>query len=94
MQGSHPVCAGFPAGQGGRQSYYDAIVLEPGAGATVVGVVGEESSPAIVCGEAGKGRAVLCGLGLAFTATDDADCAPTADEARLLGNMIRWCGRQ
>ena len=94
MQGSHPVCAGFTVGQGCRQSYYDAIVLEPGPGATVVGAVGEEKSPVIVCGEAGKGRAVLCGLGLAFTATDDADCAPTADEARLLGNMVRWCGRQ
>jgi hypothetical protein len=94
MAGDHPVAAGFAAGAALSQSYYDAIVLEPGAGATVVGVVEAGKLPAIVCGEAGKGRAVLCGLGLAFAANGDEDCTPTSDEARLLDNMIRWCGRQ
>ncbi|MBU0609982.1 MAG: ThuA domain-containing protein, partial [Armatimonadetes bacterium] len=94
MPGEHALTAGFTAGAALRQSYYDAIVLEPGAGATVVGVAGADKAPIIVCGEAGKGRAVLCGLGLAFSANGDEDCTPTADEARLLDNMVRWCGRQ
>jgi hypothetical protein len=93
-QGEHPLTAGFTAGAALRQSYYDVIVLEPGAGATVVGVAGAEKHPIIVGGEVGKGRVVLCGLGLAFAAADDEDCAPTEDEARLLNNMVRWCGRQ
>ncbi len=35
-----------------------------------------------------------CGLALGLRATDDADCAPTPDEAVLLENAVRWAGEK
>lgn len=93
MKAGHPLAAGLPVNQPLKQSYYDVIVLEPGPEGTIVGTT-QEGKPVIVCGEYGKGRAVLCGLGMAFSAADDSDCPPTEHEKSLLLNMIRWSARQ
>jgi hypothetical protein len=73
-------------------SYYDYITLRPGPSGTVVARGVATGEPVVVCGTAGKGRYVACGLGIAFGAADDADCTPLPGEALLLSNMVSWVG--
>ncbi|MEI6500241.1 MAG: hypothetical protein WCP21_04350, partial [Armatimonadota bacterium] len=88
----HPIGKGLPLGQGLKGSYYDYITLQPGPAGVVVARGAATGAPVIVCGQAGQGRYVACGLGLAFSAADDSDCPPLPEEGTLLTNMVLWAG--
>ncbi|MHB8995603.1 MAG: glycoside hydrolase family 20 zincin-like fold domain-containing protein [Armatimonadota bacterium] len=89
--GDHPVVKGLPAGAL-RESYYDYITLQSGPAGTVVARGMATGEPVVVCGAAGKGKYVACGLGIGISAADDRDCALTEHEALLLGNAVKWAG--
>ncbi|OGV78560.1 MAG: hypothetical protein A3K19_31985 [Lentisphaerae bacterium RIFOXYB12_FULL_65_16] len=92
VPGDHPITKGLPQGQALKESYYDYITLQPGPAATVVAQGVAAGEPVVVCGAAGKGRYVACGLGVCINVGDDKDCAPTPDEGTLLENAVRWAG--
>ena len=90
LSGTHPVTEGLTPGTALAQAYYDHIELQAGPAGTVVAVSEKSGRPVVVVGEHGKGRYVACGLLLGFSA-DNQEAPPTADEARLLLNAVRWC---
>ena len=88
----HPVAAGLPRDRALRESYYDYVTLQPGPGGTVVARGAASGEPVVVCGQAGKGRYVACGLGICISPANDRDCPPTPEEGALLVNAVRWAG--
>jgi len=92
VSAAHPVTQGLTPGAVLAQAYYDHIELQAGAAGTVVAVSEKSGRPVVVVGEPGKGRYVACGLLPGFSA-DAQEAPPTADEARLLLNAVRWCAR-
>ena len=94
LPAEHPIGRGLPLAQGLRESYYDYITLKPGPAGAVVARGTATGEPVVVCGPSGKGRYVACGLGIGINPSDDKDCQPTADEAMLLTNMVKWAGGQ
>ena len=85
----HPVTAGLPAGAL-EMGYYDFIALIPGPAGITVAVGEPNGEPAVVCGELGEGRYVACGLAVGIAGAGAAETPPTAHEAVLLMNAIRW----
>lgn len=89
VEGEHPVTRGLPRDRTLARSYYDHILLEPGPQGTVAAVAVPGGAPVVVCGEAGEGRHVACGLALSI-GEGDRDVPPTPDEAALLESAVRW----
>lgn len=85
----HAVTAGLPTGRALTIRYYDAIAVKPGPQGTVL-LAAKSGQPLLVCGAAGRGRLVACGLAPGLDAEEDREVAPTADELRLLTNAVRW----
>ena len=92
VSGTHPVTAGLAPAAVLAQAYYDHVELLAGPAGTVLAVSEKSGKPVVIAGEVGKGRYVACGLLLGFSA-DSQEAPPSADEARLLLNAVRWCGR-
>ncbi len=88
----HPALKDLPRDRRLTESYYDFIALEPGPDGTVIARGCSGAPPAIIAGQAGKGRYLACGLGLCIAAADDADVPPTPDEAALLVGAVHWLG--
>ena len=92
ISGTHPVTAGLAPDATLAQAYFDHVEIEAGPAGSVVAVSEKSGRPVLVVGEPGKGRYVACGLLPGFSA-DAQEAPPTADEARLLLNAVRWCAR-
>jgi len=88
----HPITAGLRKGAALSQGYFDHIQLKCGKDGTAVAVSEKTGLPVVVAGTFGKGRYVACGL-LVGLNPDNKEAPPTADEARLLKNAIRWCAK-
>jgi len=88
----HPVTKGLALGKTLSRSYYDQITLEPGPRGVVVAQAVPSAAPVVVCGDAGKGRYMACGLAIGLAATGDEETSPTPDEGVLLENAVRWAG--
>ena len=92
VSADHPITAGLRKGVALSQGYFDHIQLKCGKAGTVVAVSEKTGQPVVVAGAFGKGRYVACGLLLGLN-PDNKEAPPTADEARLLKNAIRWCAK-
>jgi len=88
----HPVTKGLALGKTLSRSYYDQITLQPGPRGVVVAQAVPSGAPVVVCGDAGKGRYMACGLAIGLAATGDEETSPTVDEGVLLENAVRWAG--
>ena len=88
----HPVSAGLPKDRALLQSYYDHIQLKCGKDGQAIAVSEKDGEPVIVAGTFGKGRYVACGL-LMGLSPDHKEVPPTADEAQMLRNAIRWAAK-
>ena len=94
----HPVTAGIERGKVFRHTYFDHVVIVPGAkGRTLA--TDTKDRPVVVAGEVGKGRVVLDGMisgwGLkkpGDRASGDIEKAPAGAERKLLINAVRWLG--
>ena len=93
MAVDHPVTAGLPKGRPLSQGYYDHIQLKCGKDGQALAVSEKSGQPVVVAGPFGQGRYVACGLLLGLS-PDNREAAPTADEAKLLVNAVRWCAKQ
>ncbi len=89
---AHPVTSGLAPGRALTRGYFDHIELECGPNGTPLAVSEKSGKPVVAAGECGKGRYVACGLCIGL-GPDNEDAPPTADEAALLRNAIRWCAR-
>lgn len=70
-----------------EHAHYDHVILEPGDSGVVV--ARGRSGPAVVWGEAGKGRVVACGIALGIN-RDERESAPEHGEAELLFALVRY----
>jgi len=87
----HPVTAGLARGTALPKTYYDYIVLKLGPQGTVL-AASPDGAPVVICGQAGGGRYVACGLAIGIAAADDGETPPTAAETALLINAVKWVG--
>ena len=93
---AHPITRDLP--QSFRHAHNDhvSIIAAPGA---VVHARNQDDEPVIVSGSISRGRVVAVGFPIGISARSSADDGkvivsaepPTADEARLLINSVRWC---
>ena len=90
VRAEHPLTAGLPKATALEQGYFDHIQLKCGKDGVPVAVSEKGEQPVVVAGTFGKGRYVACGLLLGLSPKNK-EAPPTADEARLLLNAIRWC---
>ena len=84
------MTAGLPSETVLTQGYYDHILLNSGPDGTAVAVGEDTGKPVVVAGPFGKGRYVACGL-LPGLRGDGEETAPSAHEAALLLNAVKWC---
>jgi hypothetical protein len=85
----HPLAQGLTRGGTLKKTYYDLITVEPGPKGTLIARGVPSGQPVVVCGNAGGGRYVACGLCLGL-GRDEKDAELTPDEGRLLENAVRW----
>ncbi|MEW6359158.1 MAG: family 10 glycosylhydrolase [Planctomycetota bacterium] len=88
----HPITAGLVAEQTFEHTYYDHVLIEPGAKGTVV-VADAEGKAVVVAGEWGSGRYVADGMATGLGAANE-DVPVEGAEKQLLVNMVRWAGKE
>ncbi len=92
---THPVTRGLAAGKALSRGFIDQVELRVGTNGAAVAAGEITGNPVVVAGAFGKGRYVACGLLLGMEhdqfGSGDRETGPTADEAALLLNAIRWC---
>jgi len=93
----HPITEGLKVGEIVKHTYYDQVVMEPGAGAEVIAreavVLDEDNAatggPAIIASPVGKGKYVANGLLIGYGPVVG-EVVPKGGEYRLFINAIRW----
>ena len=86
---AHPVVEGLPVGEALRHTYWDHVLLKPGAVGNVA-AANARGEALVVAGQVGQGRVVVTGLGLGIYRPGDADGPPSEAERALLVNAVRW----
>ena len=85
----HPVTEGMQLNTALPHSYYDHIELERGPRGLVLAQAARSRRPVVLCGQAGKGRYVVCGLAIGLAG--DGETPPKGAEKTLIENVVMWC---
>jgi len=88
----HPLNAGVPVKF--PHGYFDHVLLEARSAGTVV-LADAENQPLAVCGAAGQGRVLGCGMIIGFAEVDgqgQGEQAPAGGELQFLLNAVNWLG--